>query len=54
MAVVEKMRVPDAARERLREEDGCYCPFCACPVDPDEVVCPDCLLDLALEAVLEK
>jgi len=54
LAVVEKIRLPDAARVRLQGEDGCYCPFCASPVEPDEVVCPDCLLDLALEAALEK
>jgi len=54
LAVVEKILTPNAAREKIEGEDGNYCPFCACPVGPDEVVCPDCLLDVALTAVLEE
>lgn len=53
MAVVEKAFTPAALHEEIQREDGGYCPFCACPLDPGESICPDCLLDVALKAALE-
>ncbi|MEW5763133.1 MAG: hypothetical protein AB1776_08045 [Bacillota bacterium] len=54
LAVVEKILTPGGMRPRDKAESEGYCPFCASPLEPGESICPDCLLDVALQAALEE